>query len=163
MNDEYGRAEDSQVAAARGIIASIPRTGRPSGAIYASYPPCSPSLTPTIAGGPGASGALHRDPVVTVAGHRSEPVSPTPAASRDPSTTAALEAPVSRVAKVVMARTDAAHVGYGRVGLPLLRRAHARRGHHRGPRRHPEDSLPPRAPDRGATSRPPPSDLFDWS
>ena len=35
-----------------------------------------------------------------------------------------------------------------RVGLSALWRPHARGGHHRGPRRHPEDSHPPRAPDR---------------
>ena len=48
-----------------------------------------------------------------------------------------------------VARPDAAHVRGERVGVRPVWRPHARRSHHRGPRRHSEDSHPPRAPDRG--------------
>ncbi len=54
---------------------------------------------------------------------------------------------------MVVARPDAAHVRGGRVGVCPLWRPHARCGHHRGPRRHPADSHPPRAPDRGADAQ----------
>jgi hypothetical protein len=58
-------------------------------------------------------------------------------------------APTSGGTKVVVAGADAARVRGGRVGLYSVWRPHARGGYHRGPRRHPEDSHPPRAPDRG--------------
>src|SRR5262245_24617411 len=49
-----------------------------------------------------------------------------------------------------MAGPLAPHVRGGRVGLSPPWRPHAPGGHHRGPRRDPEDSHPPRPPDRGA-------------
>jgi hypothetical protein len=44
----------------------------------------------------------------------------------------------------------APHLRRRRVGLSSVWRSHACGGHHRGPRRDPEDSHPPRPPDRGA-------------
>jgi hypothetical protein len=55
-------------------------------------PPVAPNA-PWSAGEPEPSGALQRDPVVTLGGHRSEPLSSTPVASRDPAATNSVEAP----------------------------------------------------------------------
>jgi hypothetical protein len=63
-------------------------------------------------------------------------------------------APAARGAQVVVARPDAAHVRGGRVGVRPVWRPHARGGHHRGPRRHWEDSHPSRAPHRRGSARP---------
>jgi site-specific DNA recombinase len=50
-----------------------------------------------------------------------------------------------------------------RAELSSVWRPHACGGHHRGPRRDPEDSHPPRLPTEVPAPRPPPSDLFGWS
>src|SRR5262249_18030009 len=56
-------------------------------------PPLRSSAGP-FEGGLEASGAAHRDPVVTLGGHQSEPLSaPPPVTSRDPATTVSVEAP----------------------------------------------------------------------
>src|SRR5262249_19484900 len=61
-------------------------------------------------------------------------------------------APTAGVAHVVVAGADAAYARGGRVGLYPVWRPDARRGHHRGPRRDPADSPPPRAPDRSGSA-----------
>jgi hypothetical protein len=54
----------------------------------------------------------------------------------------------SRLGQVAVAGPLAPHVLRRRLRLSSVWRPHARGGHHRGPRRHPEDSHPSRAPDR---------------
>jgi hypothetical protein len=129
-----------------------------------SAAPPVPSSAPPSAGGLGASGASHRDPVGTIGGHQSEPVSPTPAASRHPGTTAAVEAPPPPAARKwswpdLMRHAFALDVlacprcgGRMRVVATIedpvvIRRILTHLG----------------LPTAASAPRPPPSDLFDWS
>jgi hypothetical protein len=117
-----------------------------------SAAPPVPSSAPPSDGGHEASAASQRDPVVPLGGHQSEPPSSPPGTSSDPGTCASVEAPPPPPgAEVVVAGADAAHVRGGRVGLRPVWRPDARRSH-RGPRRHPPDSHPPRAPDRSVNA-----------
>jgi hypothetical protein len=111
-------------------------------------PPVLPGA-PRAAGGVEASGAVHLDPVVPIGKRQSEPASFTPAANPEAATTAAVEVPPPPAPRKWSWPDLMRHTFAVDVGLPPLWRPQARGGHHRGPPRHPEDSHPPRAPDRG--------------
>jgi hypothetical protein len=123
----------------------------PAVACGTSHLPAPPS-EPRAASGQEASGAQRHGLVVTVEGRPSEPPSSSPAPGRGPASTMSVEDPPPPLAPRTWSWADlpAPHVRGGRAGLSSVWRPHASVGHHRGPRRHPEDSHPPRAPDRGA-------------
>ncbi len=80
---------------ARGV--AYGRHPRPIGAtlrfVWGSPASPVPSSAPPSSGGLEAGGESHLDPVGTLGGHQSEPLSSPPVTSRDPATTASVEAP----------------------------------------------------------------------
>ena len=150
------------VAYGRDTLAPV---GRHAAVACGSATPPVPSSAPPSDGGLEASGAAHRDPVVMLGGHQSEPLSaPPPGTSRDPATTVSVEAPPPPASRKwswpeLMRHTFGVDVlvctrcgGRMRVVATIedpvvIRRMLTHLG------------LPTAAP----APRPPPSDLFDWS
>jgi hypothetical protein len=158
----HSRWRARAVAYGRDTLAPV---GRHAAVACGSATPPVPSSAPPSDGGLEASGAAHRDPVVTLGGHQSEPLSaPPPVTSRDPATTVSVEAPPPPASRKwswpeLMRHTFGVDVlacprcgGRMRVVATIedpvvIRRILTHLG------------LPPAAP----APRPPPCDLFDWS